>query len=863
MKRFLSVLALLFTVSFASHAVLKENGLGRTLSVLRAELKYACEQQQRQLDAYELQVENLHQQLIGYMTRSEQVGLMLYSNNMNNSFGVAYSCSEAAKLRDKLNGSHGDMASYVHARTLTSMDIEKYRSLIRTLRNIPPVDVEEEGHVMTTGDSLLLVALDSLKHHMNGSFDGVSETSMTLVSLMKGDLPEHNEPLVLTDEMLEDRAVCVEYAQQILGNLEKYLESLERDNVYYEGVKSKVQELHDFSDSCYVMLQNHVYYTHDSSPVNLLMDIPHTKEALANSWNDSFRDLKALHKNEGDEDDPEEDELLARANSDWRGYQMLFLSVFFLLYLIAVSLLATAVLRWIFRDRIRKDGEFVHKVYVLQGIVTYILIMLFAYVLYLVKGWGNYMVQYSMPLVINFLWVALAVMLSLYVRLEGNKLEEVAKAFEPFLLLSFVVVMLRMILCPDIWINVVFPPVILICTLASIRRSIKYRHDLGLFDAILIWGTTGTMVFGTVLAMVGASLYSLLEMYWWCLQLGCVMTIRWVHSVVEKRSLGVQQYEWLNVLFNKCVIPILFIYSIPFSLYLSADVFALRPYCDEVFYTNYIDEPDLMQLSLVKVFKVAIMWFIFRYVANVCHWVYDKLHKKATKAGNANANTALVRNLTSFVVWALYFITVLVILNVPKSGISVVSAGLATGIGFAMKGLIENFVSGLYLMTGRLRVGDNIECDGVSGVVDSISYQNTQIATYDGSIVSFLNSDLFSKNFKNLTRNHNFVRETIKVGVAYGSDVALVRDVIMDAVLKVGEMPGASGKPICDFKRFPADVIFIDFGDSSLDFDVRVWTRVSERVRLRTEVRKAIYEAFKQNNIAIPFPQRDIHIIDK
>ena len=166
-------------------------------------------------------------------------------------------------------------------------------------------------------------------------------------------------------------------------------------------------------------------------------------------------------------------------------------------------------------------------------------------------------------------------------------------------------------------------------------------------------------------------------------------------------------------------------------------------------------------------------------------------------------------------------------------------------------------------MTGRLRVGDNIECDGVTGVVDSISYQNTQIATYDGCVVSFLNSDLFSKNFKNLTRNHNFVRETIKVGVAYGSDVALVRDVILKAMQEVGNLPGANGKTLCDFKRFPADVVFTDFGDSSLDFDVRAWTRVPDRVKLRTEARKAIYEAFKQNNIAIPFPQRDIHIIDK
>lgn len=854
-KRILAVSVLLFSFSFLSHAVLKENGLGRTLSVLRAELKYACEQQQRQMDAYELQVEKLHQQLMGYMTRSEQVGLMLYSNNMNNSFGVAYACAEAGKLRDKLDGAHGDMASYNHARSLTSMDIEKYRSLVRTLKNIPPVDTEAEGHVMTTGDSLLLVTLDSLKHHMNGSFDGVSEVSKNLVSLMKGDMPEHNEPLVLTGTMLDDRAACVEYAENILANLEKYKASLEKDNVYYEGIKSKVEELHAFSDSCYVMLQNNVYYTHDSNPFKLVMNLEHTKEALVNSWYDNFRDHNYIFKDEGDQD------LVNRADSDWRGFSLLFLSVFFAFYLLLVRLLSSLVIRRIYREKIRKDASYLQRLYVLRNIVTYVVMMLIAYGLYLVRGWDNHMIQYSMPIIINFLWVALAVMLYLYTKLDGREMKEVAKTYSPFLCLSFVVVVMRMILCPDIWVNVIFPPVILILTLSAVRRSFKYRHELDVYDSIMVWFTIVTMIFGTVLAMMGASLYSLIEMYWWCLQLGCVMTIRWVHSIVETRSKGMQQYEWLNVLFNKCIIPILFVLSIPYCLYLSADIFALRPLCNEYFYTDFIDEPNLMQVSLVKIFEVTIMWFIFRYMLNVCRWVYEKLHKTANKGSKPDANMALVRNVIAIVVWGMYFITVLVILRVPRSGISVVSAGLATGLGFAMKGLIENFICGLYLMTGRMRVGDNIECDGITGVVDNISYQNTQIATYDGCIVSFLNSDLFNKNFKNLTRNHNFVRESIKVGVAYGSDVALVRDVIYQAMQQVGELAGANGKTLCDFKRFPVTVAFVDFGDSSLDFEVRVWTRISDRVTLRTEARKAIYDAFKQNNISIPFPQRDLHII--
>lgn len=855
MKKLFAVLILLVSIQFSSHAVLKENGLGRTLSVLRAELKYVCEQQQLQLDAYELQVEKLHQQLIGYMTRSEQVGLMLYSNNMTNSFGVAYSCSEAGKLRDKLHGEHGGMASYIYARNMTRMDIEKYRSLVRTLKNIPPVDTDDEDHIMTAGDSLLFMALDSLKHHMTESYDNISETSMKLVSLMKGNIPEQNEPLVLTGDMLDDRAACVEYAQVILDNLEKYKESLEKDNMYYEGVKGKVEELHDFADSCYVILQNHIYYTFDSNPLNLLSNYEHTKDELIRSWHNNFSDLQELFK--GEDDEP----VQSKNKSDWRGYQLLYLSVFFILYLIAGRILSSIVLRFIFREKIKKDKTYLHKIYVLQIIVTYFLMILVAFGIYMVKAWDNHMVQYSMPLIINYLWVALAVTLSLYAGLEGKKMEEMVKTFSPFLNLSFVVVLMRMTLCPDIWINTIFPPIILVCTLISLYRCIKFRHNLSIIDSVLIWYTAFTMAFGTFLAMVGASLYSMLEIYWWCIQLGCIMTIRWLHSVVGTKIRVVQKNEWLNMLFNKCIIPILFVWSIPYCLYLSSDIFALRPYCDTVFHTDYINEEGLMQVSLIKVFKVTIMWFIFRYIANVCRWVYEKYTTSVTKASKGNANVALVRNAIAIVVWGIYAIVFLVIMNVPRSGISIVSAGLATGLGFAMKGLIENFVCGLYLMTGRLRVGDKIECDGITGTVDSISYQNTQIATYDGSVVSFLNSDLFNKNFKNLTRNHSFVRESINVGVAYGSDVALVRDVIYNAVQGLADIPGSNDKPLCDFKRYPASVLFVDFGSSSLDFEVRIWTRVNDRVKMKTEARNLIYNAFKENNISIPFPQRDVHII--
>ncbi|MBQ7572399.1 MAG: mechanosensitive ion channel, partial [Bacteroidaceae bacterium] len=220
----------------------------------------------------------------------------------------------------------------------------------------------------------------------------------------------------------------------------------------------------------------------------------------------------------------------------------------------------------------------------------------------------------------------------------------------------------------------------------------------------------------------------------------------------------------------------------------------------------------------------------------------------------------LARNIIAILTWGLYFIIVLVILNVPKSGISIVTAGLATGLGFAMQDLIENFFYGLSLMTGRLRVGDYIECDGIMGRVESITYQSTQVITADGCVIAFLNKALFSKNFKNMTRNHSYELISIPVGVAYGTDVEAVRQMLVQALKPICQQTNAAGMPMTDPDR-PVQVRFADFGDSSVDLKILVWMLVEEKYALTARIKESIYNTLNENNIEIPFPQRDIHVI--
>ena len=201
--------------------------------------------------------------------------------------------------------------------------------------------------------------------------------------------------------------------------------------------------------------------------------------------------------------------------------------------------------------------------------------------------------------------------------------------------------------------------------------------------------------------------------------------------------------------------------------------------------------------------------------------------------------------------------------NVPKSGVSAISAGLATGLGFAMKDLLENFFYGISLMAGRVRVGDYIECDGTFGHVESITYQSTQIKTIDGSTVAFLNKSLFSKNFSNLTRNTLYTLVKLPVGVAYGTSIEEVRKVLIDHLnafySDYQKTHPKQRRPVINEAGF--SVVFSDFGDSSVDLLVKYRVLVEHRIVFNAMVKEQIYNALNNAGIEMPFPQRDIHII--
>jgi len=209
----------------------------------------------------------------------------------------------------------------------------------------------------------------------------------------------------------------------------------------------------------------------------------------------------------------------------------------------------------------------------------------------------------------------------------------------------------------------------------------------------------------------------------------------------------------------------------------------------------------------------------------------------------------------NFLRYLLYIFVVVIVLHSSGVNLTVLltaSAALFVGLGFALQYLFHDIISGIMMiMDQSLHVGDIIEVDGKVGRVFEIRLRTTRALTRDDKVVVIPNHIFLTDSIYNYTQNHKTTRESIKVGVAYGSDVDLVT-VLLHEVVKNRHGVLRNPKPF---------VLFDDFGDSALLFSINFYINDSfGDPKIKSAIRYAIDAAFRENNITIPFPQRDVHI---
>ena len=187
------------------------------------------------------------------------------------------------------------------------------------------------------------------------------------------------------------------------------------------------------------------------------------------------------------------------------------------------------------------------------------------------------------------------------------------------------------------------------------------------------------------------------------------------------------------------------------------------------------------------------------------------------------------------------------------SSLAIVAASVGVGVGFGLQNIINNFVSGIIILAERpISIGDRIDVAGVAGRVTKIQLRSTTVVTNDNITMIVPNADFISNTVTNWSHGDPKVRSRVPIGVAYGSDLKLLQRLLLEAA---EEHPKALRDP-------SPVVLFTEFGDSSLNFELGVWTQemTATPIHFTSQMNFIIEQKLRENDIEIPFPQRDLHV---
>jgi len=465
-------------------------------------------------------------------------------------------------------------------------------------------------------------------------------------------------------------------------------------------------------------------------------------------------------------------------------------------------------------------------------------------------------------LLIEYAWMLSVILISLLLRVNGKQITSAMRIYAPLIFVGFVVIVFRIVLIPNYLVNLIFPPLLLVSALW--QWSVIRRHNARIprSDVFYTYITLAIFVFSVGCSWYGYTLLSVQLLIWWIMQLTCILTITcivsWMHKYSDKHHIYDQPINktWFFRFIYRVLLPWMGLFSVWLSIYWAADVFNLSDLTMRILRTNFVDL-DYLKVSIISLLIVVALYFLFGYINRVS---IDTLKLYLSKGDQklAASRTVMGRNVIQVIVWGVWLLLSLAILHVSNTWLVVISGGLSTGVGFAMKDIIENIYYGISLMAGRVKVGDWIECDGTKGKVSSISYTSTMVDAIDGSVIAFQNSQLFTKNYKNLTKNHGYVLTIIPFGVAYGSNIRQVQELVEQAIIDLQH-------PYIDYSRKfnrekPIKVVFKEFGDNSVNLKLYCWADAVRQSYAISDVMTKIYEVLNEHNIEIPFPQHDVYI---
>ena len=640
---------------------------------------------------------------------------------------------------------------------------------------------------------------------------------------------------IMTKYGATNRDSCLVLAQSIREKLEVNANTLRRNIYLYTKAENRLSELNEYAQKRYSDIQQNIFINGGDSYPTLLKN-------LGRRWQQMTDNIRKKYS------------FNANANSQWSPQWIFGMFLGILFYVIVAIILNALFFKFVLPKKFNTEEFRKKRVCIIMATTT----VTFAIIQGLVisNSSQNFLIMAS-SLLVEYSWLLAVILISLLLRVKGDQIKSAFRIYAPLVAVGFVVIGCRIILIPNELVNLALPPILLLCALWQWLVIRRHNQNIPRSDIFFTYVSLIVFVASVVCSFIGYTLFAVQLIIWWIMQLTCILTItclsRYLEIYAKRKRLTAKPITqtWWYYLIEKVAMPVLGVHSIMLSIYWAAKVFNLTDMCIKIFMYPVIDTPNL-QISLVKLIMVINSWFLFRYISKTV-LAFLKMHYEISDPSTAASKEVMGRNVIQVLVWGVWLMFSLSLLNISIYWMLALGGGLSTGIGFASKDIIENIYYGASLMAGRIKVGDWIDVDGTMGKVVSISYTSTIIESIQGEVITFQNAQLFTKNYKNLTRNHGYVLTTIPFGVAYGSNLKEVTNLVEDAV-------NAMHNQYIDPEKH-AKCVATEMGDSSVNFKLAVWAEAPKRTFVISEVLKCVYDTLNANNISIPFPQRDVHMV--
>ena len=639
---------------------------------------------------------------------------------------------------------------------------------------------------------------------------------------------------MLSDEAKTDRNVCLTLATSIMRTLQEDSQQMEDYIRYYDTTEQRLKNMNDYAQKRYYDIQTSIFVNGGDTYIDI---VRHLKE--------KYHTMKEVMQKKYTTDKESQ-------RSDWNVYWIfgLFLAIAF------YALIAIVLNRLVYRYLPKRfhTEEFMKKRTSIMWATT-------AITLAIIMGIVNHNIDQNFfimasGLFVEYLWLLAVILISLLLRLNSEQIRSAFHIYAPLLVIGFVVITFRIILIPSELVSLVFPPILLTCMVWQWWVVRKHNQNIPRSDMFYTYVSLLVFIASVCCSWVGYTLLAVQLLIWWIMQLTCILTITCISDYLkiyeEKHGFAEKPITqtWLHSFIRLVAMPVLIVWSVMLSVYWATDVFNLSDMCWDYFNKLFIKQENL-QVSIVKIATVVSLWFLFRWLTKTI-LALMRLHFEIKDPSTAESRVVMGKNVVQLIIWGVWLLGTLAYLHISVSWLLAISGGLSTGIGFASKDIIENIYYGASLMAGRIKAGDWIQVDGTTGKVVSINYTSTIVESLYGEVITFQNSQLFTKNYKNLTRNHGYILALIPFSVAYGSKAGQVKDIIEDAIHNLRH------HLIDNEKRIR--VVMTEMADSSINFQLIVWVDAVKKIYVVSDILNCIYDPLNANGIEIPFPQRDVHI---